>query len=184
MFFRIDQAYRGVVYGAREAHNLPGQVRPLAPQHYLGVFMPSSQTNHANNYPLFEVSCKCILTNPDHTKILLVGYDDGLYSLPGGHLEIGETPLQAAQRELAEELGLHDITDLHPAQFFYHQTKHKVILTFLGTISDATPLPPTPVNEERLVGSKWIALDDFRADNEGKYCDTEYRAMIEAVLTT
>jgi 8-oxo-dGTP diphosphatase len=34
------------------------------------------------------------------------GFFDGLYSLPGGHVEAGESLLQTACREAAEELGL------------------------------------------------------------------------------
>lgn len=34
------------------------------------------------------------------------GFFDGLYSLPGGHVEDGESLAQTAVREMAEELGL------------------------------------------------------------------------------
>lgn len=34
------------------------------------------------------------------------GFFDGLYSLPGGHVEPGESLLETAQREAAEELGV------------------------------------------------------------------------------
>ena len=44
-------------------------------------------------------------------KILLIrrfntGFFDGLYSLPGGHIEHGETLIQTAQREAQEELNI------------------------------------------------------------------------------
>ncbi|QID19864.1 NUDIX domain-containing protein [Nitrogeniibacter mangrovi] len=35
------------------------------------------------------------------------GFFDGLYSLPGGHVEAGESVLMAAVREMAEELAVH-----------------------------------------------------------------------------
>lgn len=51
-----------------------------------------------------------ILCQQDDRVLLLrragTGFFDGLYSLPGGHVEPGESVLQAACRELAEEVGL------------------------------------------------------------------------------
>lgn len=45
-------------------------------------------------------------------KLLLMrragtGFFDGLFSLPGGHIEAGESLRDAGARELAEELGIH-----------------------------------------------------------------------------
>lgn len=34
------------------------------------------------------------------------GWGDGMLCIPGGHVEVGETPKQAALRELKEELGI------------------------------------------------------------------------------
>ena len=34
------------------------------------------------------------------------GFMDGFYSLPGGHLQFGESPLQALKRECEEEIGV------------------------------------------------------------------------------
>lgn len=48
-------------------------------------------------------------------KILLqkrqnTGYCDGMYCLPGGHVESGETQIEALIRELNEELNLYEIS--------------------------------------------------------------------------
>ncbi len=53
----------------------------------------------------------------DHDKVLLIQRARkpyfGLWSLPGGRLEPGETAEQAAEREIMEELGLR-VWRLHP----------------------------------------------------------------------
>lgn len=50
-----------------------------------------------------------------NNKILLqkrqnTGYCDGMYCLPGGHVENGETQIEALIRELNEELNLYEIS--------------------------------------------------------------------------
>jgi 8-oxo-dGTP pyrophosphatase MutT (NUDIX family) len=45
------------------------------------------------------------------------GFADGLYSLPAGHLELGESVLSAAVREAREELGITiDLVDVRFVQ--------------------------------------------------------------------
>ena len=61
-----------------------------------------------------------------HGRILLclrqgTGYADGLYCLPSGHLEIGETIVDCAVREAREEVGvIIDPADLRPATVVHH----------------------------------------------------------------
>lgn len=81
-----------------------------------------------------HVLCEC------DGRILLMrragtGFFDGLYSLPGGHVEPGESVLQAAVREMAEETGLavapdalqwmgvvHRLSDTNRVDFFLRAT--------------------------------------------------------------
>jgi 8-oxo-dGTP pyrophosphatase MutT (NUDIX family) len=48
-----------------------------------------------------------VVIDPDNEKILLFDHKKALLLLPsGGHINVDELPLAAAQRELQEELGM------------------------------------------------------------------------------
>jgi len=53
-----------------------------------------------------------LLFDNDNKKVLLVKHtseaqnEEGIYGLPGGKIELGESPREAAKRELMEETGL------------------------------------------------------------------------------
>ncbi len=64
-----------------------------------------------------------VLARRDDGMVLLVRQyrypvDDSLWELPAGRLDPGETPEQAAQRELQEEIG-HRARDLRKVAFFF-----------------------------------------------------------------
>lgn len=87
-------------------------------------------------------------------KRINTGYCDGYYLLPGGHVDAGETVLQAAVRELREELGIrvlpNDLTFklVHPLNthivFFFEVQK------YTGTISNQEPDKHSDVSFLRL----------------------------------
>ncbi|MDO4660732.1 MAG: NUDIX domain-containing protein [Candidatus Saccharibacteria bacterium] len=58
------------------------------------------------------------------------------WGLPSGHIEAGETPDQAIERELMEECGL-AIPHLQCRDFFLH-SKGKIILAYAGVTPSHT----------------------------------------------
>lgn len=74
---------------------------------------------------------------------LLLHYPGGHYDFAKGHLEAGESEVQAAIRELEEETGIKKIKMVpnfeHKLEYFFRrkgQTIHKTVTFFLGEVPD------------------------------------------------
>lgn len=92
-----------------------------------------------------QIVAACALVSRG-TDILMVktGYRLG-WEVPGGQVEIGESPFQAAIRETFEETGITtEITTL--TGIYTNQTRGLIIFAFLGTYKSGTltPSPETP----------------------------------------
>ena len=87
-----------------------------------GLLGQASQNAFFNVFNHLHQSGKQLIFTSDRAPVDLQNFEERLLSR-----------FQAASRELAEELDLHDLADLRPAQFFMHLPKNKLILTFLAT---------------------------------------------------
>jgi 8-oxo-dGTP diphosphatase len=117
-------------------------------------------------------------------KILMVkrqnsGFRDGFYALPAGHVEIGESPMQAMIRELQEEVSITvtpaDIRIIHICHSFSPQeTTPEVrqyfsfyyeVLSYTGTLTNAEP--------EKSESISWI---DWKAEEK-----IQFREILEKI---
>lgn len=103
----------------------------------------------------------------DDDRILLIrrghGPAAGEWSVPGGHVEVGETLAEAVVRELFEETGLEAVCDrlLSPVELLADDS-HYVILEFVVEVLDPS-LEPTAGGD--AAEAKWVPsweLSEYR----------------------
>ncbi|MGR9087229.1 MAG: NUDIX hydrolase [Gammaproteobacteria bacterium] len=100
-----------------------------------------------------------ILFNRDH-EVLLIKRDKpparGLWSIPGGKQEAGESMVEACQREFAEETALNvEVLGIMAVVERRIENFHYVIIDFLAVLKDegqSTPTAQSDVSEARWVG--------------------------------
>ena len=108
-----------------------------------------------------------VLMRPDQSLLLAKRPEGkamaGLWELPGGKIEPGETPEAALVRELGEELGVTTIeTDMSPLTFTSHayDAFHLVMPVFLIRKWQGTP---EPKEGQSLAWASPLSLNDYPA---------------------
>ncbi len=91
-------------------------------------------------------------------QILLIRReDDGLWALPGGLVEVGETLAQAVQRELEEEAGVHGrvtrLLGIFDSRLWQTRTKsHLYTVMFLVEAENVRPIPGPETTQVAFFG--------------------------------
>ncbi|CRG86509.1 hypothetical protein PISL3812_03515 [Talaromyces islandicus] len=117
----------------------------------VGVFVLESSTEPADN-PRFLIGKR------------INSHGSGTYSLPGGHLEFGETPEQCAERELLEETGLR-VKNLQSLTFtddyMPAEGKHYVTLYTVCVRQNENQLPQV-LEPEKCEGWEWVSWKELK----------------------
>lgn len=102
-----------------------------------------------------------------HGQILVVNQKHNSWSLPKGHIDLGETVVEAAKREIYEESGLRDLVMLRELGTYQRfkigkggaeedQSEWKTITFFLFSTSEQNLAPVDPENPE----ARWVDKEE------------------------
>jgi 8-oxo-dGTP pyrophosphatase MutT (NUDIX family) len=86
----------------------PEELKGLTPA--LATFKTGTDMGNRKTFPLHITASAFVVDEPFTNTLLVFNRKLNKWLQPGGHLEINETPLEASQRELAEECGIYDAT--------------------------------------------------------------------------
>lgn len=123
--------------------------------------------NTASLFPMPAIGVGGIVFNRQN-QVLLIQRNQppaiGLWSIPGGKLEAGETLTAACKREIKEETGLEtEIKNIVAVVERRIENFHYVIIDYLVSLADEDHA--TPIAQSDIADAKWVDLESM-ADYE------------------
>lgn len=120
-----------------------------------GRLIDSANMIDAFDQEMIRHTAYCLLTNRDGEFLLqkrssnVPNYPGCWDASAGGHIDQGETPEQAAYRELSEELGIDDVELEQQAEFYFEsqgdgRTYKYYAHLFTGAFGEQVELKPEP----------------------------------------
>ena len=104
---------------------------------------------------------------------LLMIYRLGFWDLPKGKIEPGETPAEAAVREVQEETGLKQVTLGEAMRTTYHTYRHKkkgrILKPTYWYKMDTGETALTPQTEEHIEKAEWTNIEEFLPSGKPVY---------------
>jgi 8-oxo-dGTP pyrophosphatase MutT (NUDIX family) len=127
-----------------------------------------------------------VLIRDDDGRVLLVQHVEGRWQLPGGAIEPGETPAEAARRECLEEAGIQvelgRIIGVYGGPEFaitYANGDRAawVATFFAGRIAAGVPAP----SDDETIDVGWFALEELGALPQSEATRTTLRDLLDDV---
>lgn len=119
------------------------------------------------NDDLFYLGLKCILRNQNNQVLLLKMHKNGqsFWELPGGRIQQQETPEQGLRREIEEETGIVDVSNMKHISYALSQyrvaTNHKISAGLLFSLYCATTSADHVTLSQDHVDYRWVWIEDI-----------------------
>ena len=104
-----------------------------------------------------EKSCGCVIMEKD--KVLLIQQIEGNWGFPKGHMEVGETEVETAIREVKEETNLDvEINEnkRYTVEYITDRNTYKEVVFFIAKKTSENE----KYQESELTAMKWMNFDD------------------------
>ncbi|MFF4338509.1 NUDIX domain-containing protein [Kitasatospora sp. NPDC001540] len=121
-----------------------------------------------NRAPGHPVTSYVLCTDPASRLLIVQAAGVGTWRLPGGVVEVGESPLDTVRREAREELGLKldlladDLLGVEWVQARREGARDRIVFLWAGPMLSSADTDQIVLQPRELVAWRWAGPDDAR----------------------